>query len=116
MSRLGERLIRSAAEALAIAEGRMKPARVVAPEEIDVAKIRKHLGLTQNGFAATYKLSPATVRDWEQKRRVPDQGSINFLRVVERYPAEVANVLAIAPSVDGPVREKRALRRSPAKR
>jgi putative transcriptional regulator len=116
MSKLGERLVKSAAEALAIAEGRMKPARIIAPAEIDVTKIRKHLGLTQSGFAATYKLSPATVRDWEQKRRAPDQGSINFLRVIERFPAEVASALATAPAGDSPAKRVRASRRLVAKR
>jgi hypothetical protein len=51
MSKLGTRLIRSAEEALAIAQGKVEPARVIAAEEIDVAAIRKKMKLSQGKFA-----------------------------------------------------------------
>jgi putative transcriptional regulator len=83
MSKLGQRLIASAKEAVAIAEGRMA-GRVVAP--VDVAAIRKGLGLSQSGFARRFGLSAATVRDWEQGRRVPDRIARTLLMVIKEAP------------------------------
>ena len=94
MTKLGTRLIRSANEALAIVEGRTKPARVIEPEDIDVAKLRKKLKLSQNRFAERFGLSAATVRDWEQKRRTPDRIARNFLTVIEHAPETVERALA----------------------
>jgi putative transcriptional regulator len=93
MTKLGERLIKSAGEALAIAEGKMKPARVIAAEEIDVASIRKRLNLSQGKFAERFHLSAATIRDWEQKRRNPDRIAVNLLRIIEHAPETVERAL-----------------------
>jgi len=120
MSKLGQRLIKSAEEAVAIAEGRMKPARVIAAEEIDVAGIRKKMKLSQGKFAARFRLSPATVRDWEQKRRHPDRIAFNFLRVIDEFPDVVAKVLASNATAETPRTAshhrvaKRSSRREPA--
>jgi putative transcriptional regulator len=95
MTKLGKELVQSAKEALAIAEGRMKPARVIQQRTIDVAAIRKHLGLSQGKFAARFGLSAATVRDWEQGRRVPDRIATNLLLVIEHAPETVEEALSI---------------------
>ena len=92
MSKLGERLIKSAREAVAIAEGRMEPARVIAPDDIDVAGIRKRQNLSQAKFAERYRLSPATVRDWEQRRRSPDRTAMNYLLLVDTIPDVIVKV------------------------
>lgn len=89
MSDFGKRLIESAEEALAIAEGRAQPARIFVPEEIDVAAIRKRLQLSQTAFAQRFGLSVATVRDWEQRRRHPDRIASNLLRVIDHAPETV---------------------------
>ena len=94
MSAFGKELIESAKEALAISEGNMPPAKVITPEVIDVAAIRKRLHLSQNKFAARFGLSPATVRDWEQKRRRPDRIATNLLRVIAHAPETVELALA----------------------
>lgn len=96
MSRLGEELIESAREALAIANGTMKPARVFEGDavEVDVAAIRKRLHLSQARFAERFGLSVATVRDWEQKRRRPDRIAANLLRVIDHAPKIVEEALA----------------------
>jgi putative transcriptional regulator len=93
MSDFGRRLIESAEEALAIAEGRAEPARVIVPEGIDVAAIRKRLRLSQSAFADRFGLSVATVRDWEQKRRHPDRIAANLLRVIDHAPEAVERAL-----------------------
>lgn len=93
MSDFGKRLIESAEEALAIAEGRAEPARVVVVEPIDVMAIRKKLHLSQTEFASRFGLSVATVRDWEQQRRRPDRIAANLLRVINHAPDAVEQAL-----------------------
>ena len=74
MNDFGKELLESAHEALAIAEGRLAPARVIVPGAVDVAAIRKRLHLSQGKFAARFGLSVATVRDWEQRRERASDG------------------------------------------
>jgi len=62
----GKELIQSAKEALAIAEGHVKPAAIFVPETIDVAAIRKSQKLSQVDFAKRYGLFADTRK--EQKR------------------------------------------------
>lgn len=93
MTRFGKELLESAREAVAISEGRLDPAGIFEADSIDVAAIRKRLKLSQAEFAARFKLSLATVRDWEQKRRTPDRIAANLLRVIERAPQVVSEAL-----------------------
>jgi putative transcriptional regulator len=93
MNEFGKELIDSANEALAIAEGRLAPARVIALEAIDVAAIRKRLHLSQGNFAARFGLSVATLRDWEQNRRRPDRIAATLLRVIDDAPETVERVV-----------------------
>ena len=93
MSKLGERLLRSAKEARAIARGEAEPARMFPPPSIDVAAIRKKTGLSQDRFAPRYGLSVAAIRDWEQHRRMPDPAARTLLMVIDREPEAVARAL-----------------------
>jgi putative transcriptional regulator len=78
MTKLGERLIKSAGESRAIAEGKM------AAKEIEVACIRKRLNLSQGKFAERFHLS--TIRDRQQKRRnPPDRIAVNLLRAMPEF-------------------------------
>ncbi len=96
MSKFGQELIASVNEAIAIAKGEAKPARIFTPEEIDVAAIRKRLGLSQQKFADRFGLSHAMVRDWEQKRRNPDQAARTLLTLIARDPENVQRLLSAA--------------------
>jgi len=58
-----------------------------APVDVDVAAIRRHLGLTQEEFAARFALSVANIRNWEQGRSQPDDASRAFLAVIAKAPA-----------------------------
>lgn len=60
MTTFGSRLIQSAREAVAIAKGEADPAtyRVHVPAELDVAGIRKGLGLTQAAFGVGTQNGP----------------------------------------------------------
>jgi putative transcriptional regulator len=105
-SATGRRLLRSMAEAVAIAEGRLAPARrhrrtvreaTVAPPprygSARVRRLRERLGLSQPLFARTLNVSVATVRGWEQGARVPDGPSRRLLELVERHPETVLDAL-----------------------
>ncbi len=94
MSKFGKELIESAKEALAIAEGKMKPTRVFMPTEIDVAAIRNRMKLSQDKFAKRFGLSAATVRDWEQKRRRPDRIATYLLLTIDHAPETVERAIA----------------------
>ena len=96
MSKLGERLVKSAKQARAIARGEEPAARVFTPPTVDVAAVRKKLGLSQTVFARRYGFSPASVRDWEQRRRTPDPAARTLLMVIEKEPEAVDRALAAA--------------------
>ena len=96
MTTFGNELIESASEALAIANGDKSPARRIEVERVDVAAIRKRLGLSQEVFASRFGLSTATLRDWEQGRRKMDRTARAFLKVIERAPEAVEQALKVA--------------------
>ena len=96
MSKFAKRLITAAKEARAIARGKAdsKSYRVHVPDEIDVAKIRRAMKLTQKQFAARFGIPAATLRDWEQARRKPEGPARVLLTVIEKEPAAVRRALA----------------------
>jgi putative transcriptional regulator len=97
----GDVLLSSAEQALEIARGARKPARVrirertaretvVAPppsyDAGGVRRIRLRLRVSQTVFAGLLNVSPATVRGWERGARVPDGPSRRLLEMAERHP------------------------------
>ena len=65
--------------------------------EITAARVRwvrQRDGLSQEQFAARYRVPVGTLRDWEQGRREPDAAALAYLRVIEREPEAVARALA----------------------
>jgi putative transcriptional regulator len=59
--------------------------------------IRRALGLTQQEFAARFRIPLGTLRDWEQGAREPDQAARAYLTVIARDPKAVAKALRSAP-------------------
>ncbi len=55
--------------------------------------IRRALGLSQEEFAAAYRISIGTLRDWEQHRSVPDRAARSYLKVIAREPEIVRKAL-----------------------
>jgi len=96
MSKLGKRLIESAKQARAIARGKANPTtyRVHIPARVDVASIRKRAGLSQNAFAAKFGIAPATLQDWEQRRREPEGPARTLLLITDREPEAVLRALS----------------------
>lgn len=95
MSDFGEELLQSVHEALAIAKGEVEPTRAFAPPPVDVEAIRKRTGLTQIAFANRYGFSPGAVRDWEQRRRMPEAAARTLLLVLDREPQAVDRALRL---------------------
>jgi putative transcriptional regulator len=98
MSNLGKRLIKAAKNARAIARGDADPStyRVHLPVELNVQKIRKRLGLSQDAFAVRFGIPVGTIRDWEQNRRTPDLSARILLKVIDKDPDAVTRALAAA--------------------
>lgn len=69
MTQFGKRLIKGMREAVAVAKGEIAPARVFT--DVDVAKIRAKLKLSQSEFAALLDVSKRVVQDREQSPRRP---------------------------------------------
>jgi putative transcriptional regulator len=79
-------------------------ARPMTPEERAKARLvprvrtlRRALGLTQEEFAARYRIPLGTLRDWEQGRTEPDQPARAYLRVIASNPEGVWKSLKEGP-------------------
>jgi putative transcriptional regulator len=59
--------------------------------------IRRALSLTQEEFAARYRIPLATLRDWEEGRAEPDETARAYLRVIAREPEMVRKALEPRP-------------------
>ena len=62
-----------------------------------VRAVRAKLDLTQAEFARRFAIPVGTLRDWEQGRRVPEAGSMAYLKVIEREPGVVERVVRPGP-------------------
>ena len=97
MSRAGKSIIKGLEQAVEFAKGNEdgaivhRVARV--PDEVDVAKLRKALELSQAAFASQYGFTIDSVRNWEQGRRKPDLAVRAYLTVIAQKPKEVREAL-----------------------
>ena len=89
----GQRMIASAKQALAFAQGENDNCVVHIPEEVDVARIREKINMSQSQFAAYFGVSVRTVQEWEQGRVVPSGAARAFLTVIDREPDAVRRAL-----------------------
>lgn len=90
----GERMIASARQALAFADGKDDHGcKAHVPDEIDVKAIREKIALSQGEFARLFGLSKRTLEHWEHGRRVPTGPARAFLTVIAREPDAVRRAL-----------------------
>lgn len=89
-----EQLLESVREAGKIRKNQLKPGRVFHFEPADVKKIRERLGMSQTEFALMIGVSVATLRNWEQGRRVPEGPARALLKVVAKRPDAVVDALS----------------------
>ena len=61
-----------------------------------VKVMRRALHLTQEEFAARFRIPLGTLRDWEQGKTEPDQAARAYLTVIARNPKAVTDALNTA--------------------
>lgn len=90
-----EQIAEGLREAAALMRGDADPRayRVHIPAAIDTRVIRRKLKLTQKEFAARYHIPVATLRDWEQGRRVPDAPARALIVAIREEPEAVRRAL-----------------------
>ena len=87
-------LTRSVRQAGKIRRKKMRPSRAMTFKPADVRAIRDSLGKSQTQFAMMIGVSVATLRNWEQGRRIPDGPAQALLRVAAQNPEAVASALS----------------------
>ena len=92
---VGEEIIASMKEAIAWAGGSTMAAQVTKVQipTTDVLAVRRKLRLSQTQFAEKFGFPPATLRNWEQGRTVPDGPARVLLAVIAKHPEAVEDAL-----------------------
>jgi putative transcriptional regulator len=99
---LFDELVQSVREGGRILRGEAAPSRTFTVNPADITRTRKSFGLSQPAFAALMGISPATLRNWEQGRRVPDGSAKILLQVAATHPDAVWDVVRPAdPQIAG---------------
>jgi putative transcriptional regulator len=90
------RILQGAKEALAYVRGEadLQHYRIHVPSEVDVAKLRRTLAMSQTEFSRRFGFNPASVRDWEQGRNQPTGPIRAYLKVIEKDPRAVERALS----------------------
>ena len=89
-----EELVTSIKQAGQIRRGARRAARTTSFKPDDVSAIRHGLGKTQTEFALLIGVSVATLRNWEQGRRLPVGPARALLRVAAANPRAVMRALS----------------------
>lgn len=89
-----QQLVSSVREAGKIKRGKKRPSRVFQFKPAEVKRVRKRLGQSQPEFAMMIGVSVATLRNWEQGRRVPEGPARALLKVASKNPEAVAEALS----------------------
>jgi len=89
------RIMQGLQEAVAHARGADVPGLVLhVPQTVDVAAVRRRTGLSQAAFSRRIGVSPATLRNWEQGRRIPEGPARVLLALLDRNPRIVEETLS----------------------
>jgi putative transcriptional regulator len=88
-----QELMESVRQAGRIRRGTLKPSRTTEFRPADVKAVRAKLGTSQREFAMMIGVSVATLRNWEQGRRMPDGPALALLRVAAKNPEAVVAAL-----------------------
>jgi len=78
----------------ALAEAAEGRGRVTTSEQILVRAARAKTGLSQQAFADCIATPVATLRDWEQGRFAPPGGVMCLLRIIEKHPELMRELVA----------------------
>jgi putative transcriptional regulator len=63
---------------------------------VNVREIREQVGLTQEQFAATFRLSLRNIQEWEQGRKQPSEAARVLLFAISREPSALKRALRSA--------------------
>jgi putative transcriptional regulator len=86
-------LEKSLSEAVEITSGVREPSRSFIYSSVDVGEIRGKLHLSQTKFARMLGVSPRTVQNWEQGRRRPTGPALALLKIAEKRPGVIREVI-----------------------
>jgi len=86
-------LIESIREGGTIIRGKKQAQRTFKLTEPDVAAIRRKYRLSQVKFASLLGISVKTLRNWEQGRRKPEGAARVLLRIADRHPEAILDVV-----------------------
>jgi putative transcriptional regulator len=64
-------------------------------DSLDIKHIREKYNLTQEQFAVMLGISECILRNWEEGRCVPDGPAMFLLRVVDRNPEVIQDILGL---------------------
>lgn len=96
MSKVIDDIMAGAEAALAYTQGKNVDVivhEIEVPDRVDVAAIRKRLKISQTKFASSYGFDVATLRNWEQNRRIPPKHVRAYLKVIDKHPEAVRAAL-----------------------
>ncbi|MBP7339492.1 helix-turn-helix domain-containing protein [Niveispirillum sp.] len=83
-------------DAAAYLDGRPNGARVSTvnvADPVDVRAVRKSVGITQAEFSARYGIPLETLRKWERGTRSPEIAAQQYLRVIQKNPSLIAEMV-----------------------
>jgi len=83
---LFEELLTSVKEARDISKKQLNPSRIVKVEIRDISTPRSKINVSQQEFADLLQISPATLRNWEQGRTVPEGPAQVLLQIADESP------------------------------
>lgn len=89
-------------EAIDIARGDARPAKLHVPDELDIKTIRARLEMSHEAFASAFGFSLTQIRDWEQGRSRPLRSDRAYLMLIENDPAGVLKALRAARRAHAP--------------
>ena len=86
--KISGKTVKALEDVVAFESGRPHGGRVtrVMVGDIDVKVIRERLKLSQEAFAEKFGFSLATLKNWEQGRREPEEAAKTLLRLIENQP------------------------------
>lgn len=68
-------------------------AALVAPNGVDVRRVRERLGYSQAEFAQRYGLDLDSLQNWEANRRTMPKAVRSYVRVIDSLPRQVSEAL-----------------------
>jgi DNA-binding transcriptional regulator YiaG len=89
MNPIEKRLAKVSPKLLELMEHRARLGNRPLPLSVDVARVRKKTGMSQELFARRFGFPVATLRHWERRDRVPRGPALVLLTVISRDPNAV---------------------------